>query len=97
VLTSYLMMKAYLRAPHIPQPLRLAVSAMSVLIIASTLFMKQHVLLDAAGAIAVAEGAVQVARLLRARREAASLPASATGPRPLGMHSGSIPSVKRGA
>jgi hypothetical protein len=98
VLTSYLMMKAFLRTPHVPRLLRLAVSAMSLTIIASTLFMKQHVLLDAAGAIAVAEGAVQAVRLLRTRLRAGSLPASADArPRPLGISAGPLPSMKRGA
>ncbi len=55
VLTSYLMMKAYLRAEGIPHFYKVAVTLMSVLIIASTQFIKQHVLLDIFGAILVAE------------------------------------------
>lgn len=56
VLTSYLMMKAYLGAANIPRLYTAAVTFMSLLIIASTQFMKQHVLLDIMGAVLVAEG-----------------------------------------
>ncbi|MGJ7922184.1 phosphatase PAP2 family protein [Neobacillus sp. LXY-4] len=55
VLTSYLIMKAYLGAEDIPRVYKVAVTVMSVLIIASTQFIKQHVLLDILGAIVVAE------------------------------------------
>ncbi|TVY07016.1 phosphatase PAP2 family protein [Paenibacillus cremeus] len=55
VLTSYLMMKAYLRATSASRSIRVSVTVISLLIIASTQFIKQHVLLDIAGAIAVAE------------------------------------------
>ncbi|MBW7456977.1 phosphatase PAP2 family protein [Paenibacillus sepulcri] len=55
VLTSYCMMKAFISSPGINRYIRIAVSGMSILIIASTLFVKQHVLMDMAGAIAVVE------------------------------------------
>ncbi|WP_318509136.1 phosphatase PAP2 family protein [Bacillus sp. T3] len=55
VLTSYLMMKAYLVGEGIPRIYKVSVTLMSVLIIASTQFIKQHVLLDILGAIVVAE------------------------------------------
>ncbi|MFC5452464.1 phosphatase PAP2 family protein [Paenibacillus aestuarii] len=65
VLTSYLMMKAYLRSSSVAKPVRILVTVMSLLIIASTQFVKQHVLLDIAGAIAVAETAIYAIRRLR--------------------------------
>ncbi|MFE5319401.1 phosphatase PAP2 family protein [Paenibacillus sp. NPDC056579] len=58
VLTTYLMMKAYLRTAGIPRMYTAAVTIVSILIIASTQFVKQHVLLDIAGAILVAEGVI---------------------------------------
>nr|WP_275901705.1 phosphatase PAP2 family protein [Paenibacillus sp. SYP-B3998] len=60
VLTSYLMMKAYLNTKQIPRLYTVIVTLMSVLIIASTLFVKQHVLLDIVGAVLVAEGVIYV-------------------------------------
>ncbi|WP_171684513.1 phosphatase PAP2 family protein [Paenibacillus planticolens] len=55
VLTSYLMMRAYLRTTHVALRYKIIVSCMSLLIILSTQFVKQHVLLDIVGAILVAE------------------------------------------
>ncbi|MDD9266953.1 phosphatase PAP2 family protein [Paenibacillus sp. GCM10023248] len=66
VLTSYLMMKAYLRSRQAARISKIIVSCMAVLIILSTQFVKQHVLLDIAGAILVAEGVIYI--LERARR-----------------------------
>ncbi|WP_197081074.1 phosphatase PAP2 family protein [Gordoniibacillus kamchatkensis] len=58
VLTSYLMMKAYISSAQISRIYTAAVSFMALLIIASTQFMKQHVLLDIVGAVLVAEAVV---------------------------------------
>lgn len=66
VLTSYLMMKAYLRSAQVKGVYKMMVSCMSVLIILSTQFVKQHVLLDIVGAVLVAEGVIYV--LDRARK-----------------------------
>lgn len=66
VLTSYLMMRAYLRTNQVATRYKIIVTAMSLLIIVSTQFVKQHVLLDIVGAVLVAEGVVYV--LDRARR-----------------------------
>lgn len=60
VLTSYLMMRAYLRSTPIAAVYKIIVSCMSVLIILSTQFVKQHVLLDIVGAVLVAEGVIFV-------------------------------------
>jgi membrane-associated phospholipid phosphatase len=60
VLTSYLMMKAYLGAAKVPRIYTVAVVFMSMLIIASTQFIKQHVLLDIMGAVLVAEGVIYI-------------------------------------
>ncbi|MDF2650856.1 MAG: serine/threonine protein phosphatase [Paenibacillus sp.] len=65
VLTSYLMMKAYLRSTTIVWPYKIAVTSMSLLIIVSTLFVKQHVLLDIVGAVLVSEGVVYVVERFR--------------------------------
>ncbi|MFD1175142.1 phosphatase PAP2 family protein [Paenibacillus puldeungensis] len=55
VLTSYLMIKGVSLCPHFSKLVRLVVFACSWSIICSTFFVKQHVLLDAAGAIALVE------------------------------------------
>lgn len=55
VLTSYLVMRAVNHSPHASRMARFVVSGASTLIILSTLFVKQHVLLDAAGAILIGE------------------------------------------
>lgn len=55
VLTSYLMMKAYLSSTRIRLGYKIVVTVMALLIIASTQFMKQHVLMDIFGAVVVAE------------------------------------------
>ncbi|MFD0694352.1 phosphatase PAP2 family protein [Paenibacillus sp. GCM10027628] len=65
VLTSYLMMKAYLSTTQISRLVTTAVTLMSLLIIASTQFMKQHVLLDIVGAVLVAEGVVYAVNKVR--------------------------------
>ena len=58
------MMKAYLRSATIAWRYKIAVTSMSLLIIVSTLFVKQHVLLDIVGAVLVAEGVVYVVETL---------------------------------
>ncbi|MEC0268153.1 phosphatase PAP2 family protein [Paenibacillus anseongense] len=58
VLTSYLMMRAYLRTTRVATRYKIIVTAVSLLIIVSTQFVKQHVLLDIVGAVLVAEGVV---------------------------------------
>jgi membrane-associated phospholipid phosphatase len=58
VLTSYLMMRAYLRTSQVATRYKIIVTVMSLLIIVSTQFVKQHVLLDIVGAVLVAEGVV---------------------------------------
>lgn len=65
VLTSYLMMKAYLHTANIPRVYAAAVAMMSLLIIASTQFMKQHVLFDIIGAVLVAEGVIFAVKRLQ--------------------------------
>ncbi|NQX70906.1 phosphatase PAP2 family protein [Paenibacillus alba] len=65
VLTSYLMMRAYLRSKSIRVGYKIAISSMSVLIIISTLFVKQHVLLDLVGAVLVAEGVMYAVERIR--------------------------------
>lgn len=55
VLTSYLMIKGAMACASYPNWERTAVKVCAWMIIASTLFVKQHVLLDIAGAIAVVE------------------------------------------
>jgi len=55
VLTSYLMIKGATACAFYPNWERTAVKVCAWMIIASTLFVKQHVLLDIAGAIAVVE------------------------------------------
>lgn len=62
VLTSYLMMRTYLQAANIPRLYVTAVTITSVLIIASTQFMKQHVLFDIVGAVLVAEAVIYAAK-----------------------------------
>lgn len=66
VLTAYLMMRAYLRSVPIALRYKIIAAGMSILIIVSTLFVKQHVLLDIVGAVLVAEGVVYVVE--RSRR-----------------------------
>jgi membrane-associated phospholipid phosphatase len=66
VLTAYLMMRAYLRSKRIAMSHTILVTSMAVLIIVSTLFVKQHVLMDIVGAVFVAEGVVYVVE--RSRR-----------------------------
>ncbi|KRF44048.1 hypothetical protein ASG93_03825 [Paenibacillus sp. Soil787] len=65
VLTSYLMMKAYLKSTAISWHYKIMVSSMSLLIIVSTLLVKQHVLLDIVGAVLVSEGVVYVVERFR--------------------------------
>lgn len=65
VLTSYLMMKAYLRSTTISWSYKIAVTSMSLLIIVSTLLVKQHVLLDIVGAVLISEGVVYVVERFR--------------------------------
>lgn len=66
VLTAYLMMRAYLRSVPIALRYKMITAGMSILIIVSTLFVKQHVLMDVVGAVLVAEGVVYVVE--RSRR-----------------------------
>ncbi|CAN7233732.1 phosphatase PAP2 family protein [Paenibacillus sp. LjRoot56] len=66
VLTAYLMMRAYIRSKRIAKPYTILVASMAVLIIVSTLFVKQHVLMDIVGAVLVAEGVVYLVE--RSRR-----------------------------
>ncbi|NOU63124.1 phosphatase PAP2 family protein [Paenibacillus sp. LMG 31461] len=66
VLTAYLMMRAYLRSKRIAMPHTIIVTSMAILIIVSTLFVKQHVLMDIVGAVLVAEGVVYLVE--RSRR-----------------------------
>ncbi|MBB6733110.1 phosphatase PAP2 family protein [Cohnella zeiphila] len=65
VLTSYCLLRAYLSSPGIRRPIRYAVAGSAILIILSTLFVKQHVLLDAVGAIALVEAIYALARPVR--------------------------------
>jgi membrane-associated phospholipid phosphatase len=65
VLTSYVMMRAYLRSTHIARRYKIAVTSISLLIIVSTQFVKQHVLMDIIGAILLAEGIVYVVDRVR--------------------------------
>lgn len=65
VLTSYFMMKAYLGAANVPRTFKAVVAVVSVLIILSTQFVKQHVLLDIVGAVLVAEGVIYAISLVR--------------------------------
>ncbi|MNR04127.1 PAP2 superfamily protein [compost metagenome] len=65
VLTAYLMMRAYLRSTKIGMLYKIIVATMAILIIASTLFVKQHVLMDIVGAVFVAEGVVYVVEKCR--------------------------------
>lgn len=58
VLTCYLMLRG---SEVLPRWTRRVVIAMAVLIIMSTLFIKQHVLADAAGGIAVGEAVFRIA------------------------------------
>ncbi|QYR19105.1 phosphatase PAP2 family protein [Paenibacillus sp. sptzw28] len=67
VLTSYCIMKAFASAREISRPIRLSVSTISILIILSTLFVKQYVLLDIAGAIAVVEASYFIADRVKMR------------------------------
>lgn len=60
VLTAYLMLRAYLRSTRIAMTYRIISASMAILIIVSTLFVKQHVLMDIVGAVIVAEGVVYV-------------------------------------
>lgn len=55
VLTSYLMIKGVRNVRQVPFAVKMSVTALGFAIIASTLFVKQHVLLDVAGAIVAAE------------------------------------------
>jgi hypothetical protein len=55
VLTSYIMIKGLRQLRSMPTKLRLALITIGWSIIASTVFVKQHVLLDAAGAIMLVE------------------------------------------
>ncbi|MGO4497360.1 phosphatase PAP2 family protein [Paenibacillus sp. 2RAB27] len=66
VLTAYLMMRAYLRSKRIAMSHTIIVTSMAILIIVSTLFVKQHVLMDIVGAVLVAEGVVYLVE--RSRR-----------------------------
>ncbi|NQX61447.1 phosphatase PAP2 family protein [Paenibacillus qinlingensis] len=66
VLTAYLMMRSYLRSVPIALRYKMIAAGMSILIIVSTLFVKQHVLMDIVGAVLVAEGVVYVVE--RSRR-----------------------------
>lgn len=66
VFTSYCMIKAFHSAANIGRPVKIAVTAMSLTVIASTLFVKQHVLMDVAGAIALAEAIYFVGERLKA-------------------------------
>lgn len=58
VLTAYLMMRAYLRSARMTKVYKILAASMGILIIISTQFIKQHVLLDIVGAVLVAEGVV---------------------------------------
>ncbi|MFC4809395.1 phosphatase PAP2 family protein [Paenibacillus sp. GCM10023250] len=86
VLTSYLMLRA---ASSYRLPLRAGIRIMSVLIMCSTLFVKQHVIADVAAGIATAELAYfacgRIQRRLTARRsaarEGADTPGAAAGRR----------------
>ncbi|MDR6553510.1 phosphatase PAP2 family protein [Paenibacillus qinlingensis] len=60
VLTAYLMMRAYLRSVPIAIRYKIITAGTAVLIIASTLFVKQHVIMDIVGAVLVAECVVYV-------------------------------------
>ncbi|MBB2483029.1 phosphatase PAP2 family protein [Bacillus sp. APMAM] len=55
VLTSYLILKGFQSAKNIPRPIRIGVSLMALLIMVSILFVKQHVLFDLIGGVAVVE------------------------------------------
>ncbi|PYI54040.1 hypothetical protein DLM86_15975 [Paenibacillus flagellatus] len=61
VLTSYFIMRAFNSDRGIRRPLKIAVSTMAILIIASTVLLKQHVILDAVGAILVVEALHRIA------------------------------------
>ncbi|WP_189010927.1 phosphatase PAP2 family protein [Paenibacillus marchantiophytorum] len=65
VLTSYVLMRAYLRTNRVAIGYKIAISSMSLLIIVSTQFVKQHVLLDIVGAVVVAEGVLYVVERIR--------------------------------
>lgn len=60
VITAYLMMKAFVGSAVIPRLYKVIVTVISVVIIISTQFVKQHVLLDIVGAVLVAEGVIYV-------------------------------------
>ncbi|WNR44153.1 phosphatase PAP2 family protein [Paenibacillus roseipurpureus] len=66
VLTAYLMMRAYLRSKRIARGYQFVTAAIAMLIIVSTLFVKQHVILDLVGAVLVAESVVYL--IERSRR-----------------------------
>ncbi|MBS4174426.1 phosphatase PAP2 family protein [Bacillus sp. FJAT-49736] len=55
VLTSYLILRGFQSAKNIPRKLRMGVSFMSLLIMVSILFVKQHVVFDLIGGVAVVE------------------------------------------
>ncbi|MDQ1912173.1 phosphatase PAP2 family protein [Paenibacillus sp. GD4] len=55
VLTSYLILRGFKGRRQLPRFVRGAVWLMSVMIIVSTLFVKQHVLMDVLGAIVLSE------------------------------------------
>ncbi|MEW9702494.1 phosphatase PAP2 family protein [Paenibacillus sp. SI8] len=65
VLTSYLMMRAYLNAVSVPRVYKAVVTVMALLIILSTQFVKQHVLMDIVGAVLVAEGVIYAVARIR--------------------------------
>lgn len=74
VLTSYFMILAFRSSPAFGRGIRNAVTLISVTIILSTLFVKQHVLMDAAGAIALAELIWRVLEKTTARAHRRSAP-----------------------
>ncbi len=67
-LESYIIMKAALEMKDVDNRYRLTMVIMSVLVFMSTVFIKQHVILDFFGAVIVAESGRLIMELLHANR-----------------------------
>jgi hypothetical protein len=73
VLTSYFILRAFNSASNISRRIRVGVSLMSLLIMVSILFVKQHVLLDLIGAVGVVEVIYFIHRRVASKVKAVSL------------------------
>ncbi|MDQ0416691.1 membrane-associated phospholipid phosphatase [Croceifilum oryzae] len=68
VLTTYVVMRAVLKITDVSRLVKILTAVMAFLIIASTVFIRQHVILDIVGAVLVVEGLMVLTLLVKQSR-----------------------------